>query len=117
MYAGGELLGGCDVILELDAAGTLQDSIREALKEVDNAGGSVPRGTHAAALTALEDAAAVEGATLPGPGHASGTPETLRERVVKLTKSAPVVLFMKVRTLSNMHSCGPYTLYAVVWFL
>lgn len=105
MYAGGELLGGCDVILELDAAGTLQDSIREALKEVDNAGGSVPRGTHAAALTALEDAAASEGGALPGPGHASGTPETVRERVVNLTKSAPVMLFMKVCALSDMQSC------------
>eukprot|EP00884_Botryococcus_braunii_P020791 jgi/Botrbrau1/7396/Bobra.0316s0037.1 len=95
LYAGGELLGGCDVVLELDAEGKLKETIQDALKEVDNAGGLVPGGTHATSLTALEDAAASRGESLPGPGHAPLSPESLRKRVVELTTRSPVMLFMK----------------------
>ena len=32
LYAGGELLGGCDIILELAAAGELGDAVKDAVK-------------------------------------------------------------------------------------
>jgi monothiol glutaredoxin len=31
LYAGGELLGGCDIVLELSAAGELKREIEDAL--------------------------------------------------------------------------------------
>jgi glutaredoxin-related protein len=60
VYAGGELLGGCDIIMELAADGQLKSSIEEALQ-------------------------------------AAPSVQSVRERVEALTKSAPVILFMKVR--------------------
>jgi hypothetical protein len=78
LYAGGEPLGGCDVVLELDAEGKLKETIQDALKEVDNAGGLVPGGTHATSLTALEDAAASRGA----PCHPLLPPSTVLQRFI-----------------------------------
>lgn len=34
LYAGGELLGGCDIILEMHEKGELLPAIQEAVKEV-----------------------------------------------------------------------------------
>jgi glutaredoxin-related protein len=34
LYAGGELLGGCDIILEMGAEGSLKGAVDEALAEV-----------------------------------------------------------------------------------
>jgi hypothetical protein len=75
LYAGGELLGGCDIILELAEAGEL----------------------------AGELATAVGGSSRGGAGLSKDA--ALRQRLEGLVNQQPVMLFMKVGVVGGMGCC------------
>jgi glutaredoxin-related protein len=76
LYAGGELLGGCDIVLELAASGELKAAVDKAASAAASAA--------AASVAAAAQAAA-----------AAAGPEGVTKRIEALLASAPVMLFMK----------------------
>jgi glutaredoxin-related protein len=81
LYVAGELVGGCDIVLEMDQSGELQQLLQEKL-------GPAP------AAAAAPPAAAA--AAPPAPAAAGGglTPE-VRSKLEGLVNQQPVMLFMK----------------------
>jgi monothiol glutaredoxin len=81
LYVAGELVGGCDIVLELDASGELAQLLKEKL-------GPPP------APPPPPPAAAAAPAAAGGGGGGGLTPE-LRSKLEGLVNQQPVMLFMK----------------------
>lgn len=87
LYVKGELLGGCDIILEMKESGELKEILEE--KEI------IP--SHQAAGEAVpEPATASEPAPAPAPeAAAEAEPVATKTRLEKMVQEQPIMLFMK----------------------
>lgn len=104
LYAGGELLGGCDIVDELAADGTLRSAVDEALAAAPAhaAPAAAPPAAPSSAAAAPPPAPAKPPPAAPNGGPAAGGAARSNggggaQQLHALVAEQPVMLFMKAR--------------------
>ncbi|GAX84470.1 hypothetical protein CEUSTIGMA_g11890.t1 [Chlamydomonas eustigma] len=90
LYVKGELVGGCDIILEMQSSGELKKLMEDKLGPNFNHASLAPVSTAMAAVYTPATTAVVSEASLP-----NETKEQLMSRIKGLVEAQPVMLFMK----------------------